>query len=1329
MYDARKDNGMTGMTNRMTLGVVFLLISMAAQAGEVIGLPEGAKAEVTFRTEKDKGPKVLFDNNPKTFMTAGGGTCNNPTDQTSLLIRFKEPLENLGGIVTGESDKFHNYYPEVFEFWVDSNGDGRFDTMTGRTDKLGPAEQCKGTHKFDGRLPKAYGLEVRCVRQHVGGGKRAWTMNEMKLVLDPSLPVLKATPNAHRVTYFTDPMPKGCTAKLTFATEKDKGAELLLDGNVNSAYAAKQGTAKEGKAESIFLRFPEPVKDLAGLILGRSDKYGNYVWKTMEFHVDTNGDGKYDTFAGKTPGSGGGEKRFKEPVDTAHGVELRVTDQTVKGTRRAFVLSEISGLVLCDSLGDSQMKYVVEDFEDFTTWRTWATHTGQPEGERYFGGYVFLSGKHDPALAKRGQGVGVYRYNFKGDKGPYRAWATRADVRHQEGVMDKITFWANPQGYDCEVWFEINDSKNKKAQTPHVKLSGNEWKQYEISVTPREMTAAGSMQAPLGIGMMFLLGSRPGQGDVLIDDIAFEGAVSRRMRVKIRPVYHGICYEPGSPVQPKYIVSNSLDKPVNLPLEAKLYSSFDPKRKNPIVEKTIALRLEAYGTQDVTLDLGTLPYGHYEAVLTVKGEGIDVTERDLVPVMRLNGGRVNKTPMWFGSMHHGHWTAAIENEFILNNIVVPLGIDCYRTGAPDKSLVDAGLLCNAGFGGMPKHLRKEGQKGDDRGEPNDYDAYYEWCKQEAREKYLPRKDAIISIEFYNEPDLPKFCYLPEIDTFDKMHKVFAKAFREVIPGVRIGTGGNTVQHGKEKEDFNRRTYMEIAASGQADVAIWHAHGPLENYKTRHRMVEKWLEKGGLPKEKWLLGNSEAAVPSGQGSAGRLNQADNLVKKIGWARSQKNSLFYSWFVTTDLFDAQHRHGGEDWGLVTIGKRVKPSGQAYNELIRRLANTVGHGEVDFGPRVGATHYTKSDGSKLWLVWPNEQGASFLLPLSATGPVQTCDMFGGNEKVLTPKNGKITLMLNGYPMYLGAKSDVEVTMPSAIGYATYPETVGVSPGSDAAYTATFKNTWGKPVTLAVTLEDMAGTRIAEKTVSLAAEGKAEESFLFALPEGATFGTIGYVMKISSAEAGLEEDVLPVSVVIAEQMPNVDGSFTVDGAPDKLAKKGVVVVDKKEDTHDLVYDPNTPFWANKDDLSIKLTMAHNTKEMYFCFEVRDQSHNPGKPGVGLWAKDSIQLGFVLQNKQFEVGMTEADGGSGWCWIHPDPEKKGKLTVPHKATRKDGVTVYEMTIPFAWLGVEYAPNMAGRITFLANEDDGRNRVRIMKYFDGIASGKNIEKFGHMVIE
>ncbi len=56
------------------------------------------------------------------------------------------------------------------------------------------------------------------------------------------------------------------------------------------------------------------------------------------------------------------------------------------------------------------------------------------------------------------------------------------------------------------------------------------------------------------------------------------------------------------------------------------------------------------------------------------------------------------------------------------------------------------------------------------------------------------------------------------------------------------------------------------------------------------------------------------------------------------------------------------------------------------------------------------------------------------------------------------------------------------------------------------------------------------------------------------------------------------------------------------------------------------------------------------------------------------------------------------------------------------------MYLPFADLGFSYAPGKLVRMTFAVNEDDGQGRVRMMKWYDGIHPGKEVERFGYLIL-
>lgn len=141
--------------------------------------PIGTVIISSFETEAGVGPDVLLDGNKKTFLKAKPNTADTPQ---SLFLRFAKPLDSLAGVHTGRSDKFHNYFPKEAEFYVDTTGDGEYDTFVGRTTELGPDRENIQDHLFDIKPGLAYGIEIRVTEMSQKGLRRAFTMNEVKLL-------------------------------------------------------------------------------------------------------------------------------------------------------------------------------------------------------------------------------------------------------------------------------------------------------------------------------------------------------------------------------------------------------------------------------------------------------------------------------------------------------------------------------------------------------------------------------------------------------------------------------------------------------------------------------------------------------------------------------------------------------------------------------------------------------------------------------------------------------------------------------------------------------------------------------------------------------------------------------------------------------------------------------------------------------------------------------------------------------------------------------------------------------------------------------------------
>ena len=261
-------------------------------------------------------------------------------------------------------------------------------------------------------------------------------------------------------------------------------------------------------------------------------------------------------------------------------------------------------------------RFVVEDFEDFGSWRTWAENTDQPAGQRQYGENLWLCGIFDESRAKFGQGVGEVRYWFKDNGKENVLWAKRFVVtQHMFEAMEAIEFWANPQGYEANIHFELMDAKKTKVQTPSVAISGNTWKKYRIPLSENPKLA--QFTAPLHIEHFFMKSQTGGKGDVLLDDITVLGSLRPGQAVQILRNYEGMAYDPDQPLTAKYLVRNSLQREVKIPLQATLVPSYDAQlltiESNPLSRFSKEIVLPPEGTIEVAVDFGKVPVGHYLA--------------------------------------------------------------------------------------------------------------------------------------------------------------------------------------------------------------------------------------------------------------------------------------------------------------------------------------------------------------------------------------------------------------------------------------------------------------------------------------------------------------------------------------------------------------------------------------------------------------------------------------------------------------------------------------------------------------------------------------------
>ncbi|RMD80947.1 MAG: hypothetical protein D6820_05930, partial [Lentisphaerae bacterium] len=491
----------------VVIGGLMPVLMQPANGEEAHPLSTGHLQPEILKEASTAGTEKLFDHNPQTAIKLPV-----KPGESSLEIAFRTPLNMVSGIQFGNLVYTGKNALKVMVS-ADTRGDGWYDTDWGEA-LIQPQTVEKLTVPMIGILAEIHGIKLSWT------GKHDWQIGEMTFLkgnAEQETP-LQPTPWSYRKQIERIKLPTGIQVSANFAVDPSRPLSLLVDGNPATSYRSKPGTAKKGRPNSIFLRFRTPIRDLRGIVLGPDNS--TYHWKRMLIYADDTGQGRYSRKICEVTRREKGTVYFPEKIPQCYGLELRVVDQTYSGLRRAFMLHEVNGLLIEKPVQGGLCEVVVEDFEEFTTWRTWGINTGQPEGERMFGGYVYLCGIRAPQRAAEGQGVGVFHYLFrKTNKRPWRLWATRGDVvEASRGLIEWIGFKADSLGHKTKVWFELFDVKNRKLATKPLPLATQPgWRDYRIIIDPRHYPQLKKLQPPFRLKHVFLELDEPGDGEILVD--------------------------------------------------------------------------------------------------------------------------------------------------------------------------------------------------------------------------------------------------------------------------------------------------------------------------------------------------------------------------------------------------------------------------------------------------------------------------------------------------------------------------------------------------------------------------------------------------------------------------------------------------------------------------------------------------------------------------------------------------------------------------------------------------------------------------------------------
>lgn len=174
-----------------------------------------------------------------------------------------------------------------------------------------------------------------------------------------------------------------------------------------------------------------------------------------------------------------------------------------------------------------------------------------------------------------------------------------------------------------------------------------------------------------------------------------------------------------------------------------------------------------------------------------------------------------------------------------------------------------------------------------------------------------------------------------------------------------------------------------------------------------------------------------------------------------------------------------------------------------------------------------------------------------------------------------------------------------------------------------------------------------------------------------------------------------------------------------------------------------NAGIWKGDKDFSVKFHRAWDETNLYMAFDVRDDIQYQKETGRQVYKGDCIQFATDTRNNcpsdgtygegSCELGFSlQKDGGEAYCWVAPKGQAPGVAKdVQVKAERRDGLTAYEVAIPWARLGM--AKPSAGDVfkaSFVVFDRDGSGEAtRWMELSRGIAGGKNPSLFRTFALE
>ncbi len=951
---------------------------------------------------------------------------------------------------------------------------------------------------------------------------------------------------------------------------------------------------------------------------------------------------------------------------------------------------------------EKQGRLMLDDFSDYSSWMGWPLKGMRP-GHNVLPYQLGFGAGPDASRSDGGTGMIDYEFIQPGGLIVFE----KNSVYKSPAIAEAIEFDANPQGYECEVYFELMDRSDKAMfKTMPVKIAGSEWKRYRLELNEKTVENFNTLVFPVSIRRLCFSGDKPGKGRVLLDDLCYIVDLSDgNGTITIHPEYDGLAHGLNQPVRQEYRIRNNWNRPVSNTVAIDVFDIAD--RKLFSTKRTV--KIDAFGLARVAFDVGKFAKkGSYRTEVVVTNSLAKQVFTGWFGVFEPNNKRLNNKPMWFGLEDQGLRNFVYEEELHVGWMKM-LGVDIIRGNALGNQL-EWVPFTEFGYEQYQKMYQPHFDAGIDlvfsyAGDVPGWVGKPIGSKRDVFEKhmlriaeFMNRNPGIRYFEWFNEPNLG---YFRERTTEEYLEtqRIFYPIFKKHAPNVKVATGGVVINHARARKDFAKRMFQENADF--YDVACYHGHEGYAAHLSSLATLDEWLAEAKLKKP---FGNSEAGARSYYTHPDMFRlQAAELVKKISLTKS-RNSEFYIWFMLHDYGD-KYINADDSFGLVTVDNQPKPSFLAYNELIRQLADTEPAEPLELDARLMNYRFTHG-GEDVFVCWSH--GGSFSFALRSDSPVTKIDLFG-NETLLRPAGGIVFVESGTLPFYLrslkGALSSVDSPLRVA-GNAVFV------PGEKGEMELELVNPYRETVSYLLQAEGV------ERQGRLRSGAMQRIKLPVMIPVDAEFGSKSLRCKLKlNGENGtlLLDDELSLDRNIALPVSEKQGA--------------VVRLNRADQVREMMFDPNSPRWSGPEDLSAEIRLSRRGTTLVFDAIVIDNDHSVPGEGAYVWKNDCIQVGIAnMAGDHYEFTASESGVGKAVVWNHIAPGEVGFIgsawDVPVTVTRQENQTVYHFEVPAKQVGLNGNVGEMFRIAYLVNDTDNGRHMRFMEWGSGIQPSKNTNLFG-----